>query len=69
MDHSPGDMTDPTGNNRVPAQEQKVFIFTHYPMDSQPSAMISKLYEMYDCAFRMEQAAEEAKNAYKNPKK
>ena len=30
--------------------------------------MIQKLYELYDWAARQEQAAEAAKNAYKNPK-
>lgn len=29
--------------------------------------MIIKLYELYDCAVRMEQAKEAEKNAYKKP--
>ena len=40
MDHIPGDTRDPTGQCRVPTQEQSVFIFTHYPMCAQPSMMI-----------------------------
>ena len=38
---------DPTGQQRVPTQEQKMFIFQHYPTCAQPTLMISKIYELY----------------------
>lgn len=36
MGHVPGDLTDPTGQSRVPTQEQKLFIYEHYPTMSAP---------------------------------
>lgn len=50
MDYIPGDQRDPTGNFRVPTQDQSIFIFTHYPTEAQPQAMILKLYQLYQDA-------------------
>ena len=50
MDYIPGDPRDPTGNFRVPTQDQSIFIFTHYPTEAQPQAMILKLYQLYQDA-------------------
>ena len=66
MDYLPGDARDPTGQCRVPTSQQSIFIFTHYPTNSMPEAMILKLYELYDFAARMEQAKE--KEIYENKK-
>lgn len=44
MNYIEGDATDPTGQCRVPTDEQRVFIFTHYPTDSLPHLMIIKIY-------------------------
>ena len=44
MDYIEGDMTDQTGNCRIPTEEQKMFIFTHYPTEVQPQAMVAKIY-------------------------
>lgn len=56
-----------TGQGRVPTQEQSVFIFTHYPTDSAPSAMIAKIYWLWSEAKNAEIAEEAAKNAYNKP--
>ena len=66
MDYIPGDPRDPTGNFRVPTQDQSIFIFTHYPTESQPQAMILKLYQLYqDAALHeeKERKIQEARNA------
>lgn len=51
-------MTDPTGQSRLPNQEQKIFIFTHYVTCSQPQQMILKIYELYAEAVKLEKAKE-----------
>ena len=67
MDYTPGDTRDPTNQCRVPTSAQSLFIYTHYPTQSLPEAMIMKLYELYDAAARMEQIKEAEKNLYKKP--
>lgn len=67
MDHQPGNTDDPTGNCRVPTQEQRVFIFTHYPTESQPQAMINKIYQLYQEAFSHEESEKKRKNDYRGP--
>ena len=61
MDYEPNDTNDPTGGQRLPTQEQKIFIFTHYPTCAQLPAMIGKLYELYFAAKKREE--EEAEKA------
>lgn len=61
-------MDDPTGNCRVPTNEQRIFIFTHYPTESQPSAMINKIYTLYQDAYNYEEAERRRKEAYTKPK-
>lgn len=51
----------------MPTKDQSVFIFTHYPTDSAPSAMIAKLYWLWSEAKNAEIAEEAAKNAYNKP--
>ena len=66
MDYMPGDPRDPTGNYRVPTQPQALFIYTHYPTESQPQAMILKLYQLYQDAAtheEKERKIQEARNA------
>ena len=66
MDYIPGDARDPTGNFRVPTQDQSIFIFTHYPTEAQPQAMILKLYQLYqDAALHeeKERKIQEARNS------
>ena len=66
MDYIPGDPRDPTGNFRVPTQDQSIFIFTHYPTEAQPPAMILKLYQLYqDAALHeeKERKIQEARNS------
>ena len=66
MDYIPGDPRDPTGNFRVPTQDQSIFIFTHYPTEAQPQAMILKLYQLYqDAALHeeKERKIQEARNS------
>lgn len=66
MDYIPGDPRDPTGNFRVPTQDQSIFIFTHYPTEAQPHAMILKLYQLYqDAALHeeKERKIQEARNS------
>lgn len=50
MDYDQNSTADPYGNGRVPTTEQRIFIFTHYPTESQESQMISKLYELWSLA-------------------
>ena len=64
MDYAPGDPRDLSGGCRVPNQEQRVFIYTHYPTCSADSMMIAKIYELYAIAFNMEQAELAEKDAY-----
>ncbi len=54
MDFLQGDSRDPTGQQRVPTQEQSVFIFTHYPMCARPDMMIMKLYDLYQESYQHE---------------
>ena len=56
MDYIDEDTRDPTGQCRVPTSQQAIFIYNHYPTQSQPDAMIMKLYELYEFAARMEKA-------------
>ena len=66
MDYIPGDPRDPTGNFRVPTQDQSIFIFTHYLTEAQPHAMILKLYQLYqDAALHeeKERKIQEARNS------
>ena len=56
MDYIAEDTRDPTGQCRVPTSQQAIFIYNHYPTQSQPDAMIMKLYELYEFAARMEKA-------------
>ena len=67
MDYEEGDTTDPTGSQRLPTEEQKLFIYTNYPTFSQPSDMILKLYSLYFMALEIEQAVEREKQAYAKP--
>lgn len=67
MDFVEGDQRDTTGGCRVPTKEQSVFIYTHYPTDSAPSAMIAKIYWLWSEAKNAELAEEAAKNAYNKP--
>ena len=47
MEYVHGSQKDPTGQMREPNQEQKMFIFMHYPTYSQESDMIGKLHELW----------------------
>lgn len=59
MDWVPGDTNDVTGQGRVPTEEQKIFIFTHYPNCAQLQMMIAKVYELYYFAVGKEQKEQE----------
>jgi len=69
MDYAEGDQNDPTGGQRLPTQEQKIFIFANYPMSSQLPAMIGKVYELYFFAKDREDKAAEAAMYAKGPKR
>ena len=58
---------DPNGYHKVPNQDQSMFIYTHYPMHSQKSEMILKIYELYYWAYNEEQSALDYKKT--KPKK
>jgi len=68
MDYAEGDQNDPTGGQRLPTTEQKMFIFSNYPMSSQLPAMIGKVYELYFFAKDREDKIAEAA-AYGKPKR
>lgn len=53
----------------MPTQEQRVFIFTHYPTCSREDLMIAKIYELYADASTAEQLKAQSQAAYGRPSK